>query len=385
MNRICKTQNRTVNKRSKRAPKIGPTTTIDKEVCLLPGPVALSANVQAGLQRPPLYHRDSEFVKLFEDVRGRLGSLVGNRDTALFLGSGTLANDVIAATLAVTPSPGQGLILDNGAFGQRLVAQAARFGLSPRVLTFPWGCPWNFDEVSAALDQEPPGSWVWGVHHESSTGVLNDLPALVRLARSRGVRVCADCVSSLGAVPLDLSEVYLASGTSGKALAACSGIAIVFTDRRDLRDVNAARAPSYIDLATTLECEGPRFTFPSGPLYGLAAALSEYDTSARAVARYKSYASVGRYVQRQLRHIGLPPIANEKIACPTLSTFAPWEGWTSPAFVELCRRAGFIVGGQSAYLAERRLVQIATMGAITCEDCAPLFEYLSQVGTEAAS
>lgn len=316
---------------------------------------------------------------MFEYVRAQLGSLAASRDVALFLGSGTLANDVVAATLAATPGAGRGLILDNGAFGNRLVAQAARFGLTPRVLKWPWGRPWDLDEAAAALDQEPAGSWVWGVHHESSTGVLNDLPGLVGLARSRGVRVCADCVSSLGAVPLDLSEVHLASGTSGKALGSCSGIALVFADKRDVRELDTTRVPCYLDLAATLACEGPRFTFPSGPLFTLSAALSDYATAARAGARYENYTTLGRHVRQQLRRLDLAPLVRECDASPVLSTFAPWEGWRSQAFVDLCRNAGFLIGGQSTYLAERRLVQIATMGAITRAACAPLFSYLEQV------
>ena len=350
-----------------------------KEVCLLPGPVALSTDVQTALAHSPLYHRDPDFVTLFENVRAQLGSLAGARNVALFVGSGTLANDVAAATLAATPRAGRGLILDNGAFGNRLVAQASRFGLTPRVLSWPWGSPWNLDEVAAALDQEPAGSWVWGVHHESSTGVLNDLPALVRLARSRGIRVCADCVSSIGAVPLDLSDIYLASGTSGKALGSCSGIALVFADTRQMHDLDTTRVPSYLDLPATLACEGPRFTFPSAPLFALAVALTEYETAARAAARYESYAAVGRCVRQQLRLLGLVPLARECDACPVLTTFAPWEDWSSQAFVDVCRHAGFLIGGQSTYLTERRLVQIATMGSITREDCEPLFEHLARV------
>ena len=354
----------------------GPPALPEADVFLLPGPVALSARVRSALHEPSLYHRGEEFVALFEKVRGQLGSLVGTRDTALFVGSGTLANDVVAATLAATATGSRGLILENGEFGRRLVAQAARFGLMPRVLSWPWGSPWNADEIAAALDQESPGGWVWGVHHESSTGVLNDLPTLIRLARRRGVRVCVDCVSSVGAVPLDLSEVFLASGTSGKALGACSGVAMVFADLADLQRLDTTRIPSYLDLPVTLAQRGPCFTFPSELLRALAAALTKYDTPARAGIRYESYAALGRHVRQHLRRLGLQSLASECQSGPTITTFAPPSGWTSSAFVDLCRSWGFLIGGQSGYLADRRLVQIATMGAITGEACAPLFKHL---------
>ncbi len=354
------------------------------EICLVPGPVTVSRPVRAAWLLPPLYHRETEFIELFEKVRKQLGVLAGSRDVALFLGSGTLANEVVAATLAATQKAGRGLILSNGAFGERLVVQAAAFGLSPRVLTAPWGSPWDLDAVAAALDTEPPGSWVWGVHHESSTGVLNNLSALVRLARRRDVRVCADCVSSIGAVPLDLSEVYVASGTSGKALGSYSGVAIVFANRRALRDIDGCHMPSYLDLPTTLAHKGPRFTFPAALIQSLAAALSAYDP-AHCEVRYATLAALGRHVRRKLRCVRLAPMARECDAGPTIATFTPPHEMTSSAFVDLCRSWGFLVGGQSGYLAERRLVQIATMGATTRAACAPLFEHLERfvsVGTD---
>jgi aspartate aminotransferase-like enzyme len=220
---------------------------------------------------------------------------------------------------------------------------------------------------------------VWGVHHESSTGVLNDLPALIRLAQRRGIRVCADCVSSIGAVPLDLSEVYLASGTSGKALASYGGVAMVFADLKDLHGLDMSRVPGYLDLAATMTHSGPRFTFPAALIQALAAALTEYETPARAAIRYENYATAGREIRRQLRRLGLAPLAEECHSGPTIATFNPPEGWESQAFVDLCRSWGFLIGGQSAYLSERRLVQIANMGPITGATCVPLFSRLERM------
>lgn len=347
------------------------------DVCLLPGPVAMSARVRAALQQPPLYHRGAEFLTLFESVRCQLAALTGAREVALFLGSGTLANDIVAATLAATASRGRGVILENGEFGRRLVGQAERFGLAPRVLSWPWGTPWDPDAIAAMLDDVPPESWVWGVHHETSTGLLNDLPALVRVARQRGVRVCVDAISSLGGMPLDLSEVFLASGTSGKALGASSGIAIVFANLAQIGKPDQTRVPTYLDLVAALAHKGPRFTFTSSALQGLAAALVEYATPEQARDRYEHYASLGRWIRSELRRQGLPPLADESCAGSIVATFAPPKGSSSEAFVDHCRRGGYLIGGQSEYLAERRLVQIATMGDVTRVDCTSLFRHLA--------
>ncbi|HEV3260175.1 MAG TPA: aminotransferase class V-fold PLP-dependent enzyme [Gemmataceae bacterium] len=360
------------------APRPLPPRAARAEVCLLPGPVTTAPAVREAFHRPPIYHRGPEFIALFQKVRKTLAQLVGGRDVALMNGSGTLANECVAAVLGASSGEGQrGVLLVNGEFGQRLAKQATRFGLHPRTLSWPWGQSWDLDEIDAALAKEPPGSWVWGVHLESSTGVLNDLPGLVQLARARGLRVCLDCISSLGAVPIDLQGVYLATGATGKSLGSYAGVAIVFAEAADVSRLDMTRVASYLDIAAALLSQGPRYTFPSPILQAVEAALAEYATPPRARLRYERYAALGSYVRQQLRQLGLEPLAGEGWACPVVTTFSPPAEQTSEEFVARCRAWGFTIGGQSGYLAERRLVQIATMGAVSREECVPLFEHLS--------
>jgi aspartate aminotransferase-like enzyme len=351
------------------------------EVCLLPGPVTTSRTVREAFHQPLVYHRGPQFIGRFLDVRRRLGNMVGGSDVAILNGSGTLANEAIAAALAsVQRASGRargGVLLSNGEFGERLAKQCTRFGLHPSVLSWPWGQPWNLEQIDKALAEEPHGGWVWGVHQESSTGVLNDLPGLVRVARQHGVRVCVDCISSLGAVPLDLREVYLASGATGKSLGSYAGAALIFADAAAFRDLDRTAIPSYLDIGAALNNDGPCYTFPSSTLFALEAALAEYAGPQKAQARYLSYAELGTFVRQQLRQMGLEPLAHEECSCPVVTTFTPPLGESSSAFVNRCRGWGFAIGGQSAYLSERRLVQIATMGAVTREMVSPLFEYIN--------
>src|SRR5262249_33972295 len=152
----------------------------NEPICLLPGPVTVSRAVREAFGQPPIYHRGPEFIRRFVATRKLLGEIVGGRDVAILNGSGTLANETIAATLAAGQRQsdgrsGTGGLLINGEFGERLARQATRFGLTPRLLTWSWGEAWDLEQIDAALATEPKGSWVWGVHQESSTGVLNDL------------------------------------------------------------------------------------------------------------------------------------------------------------------------------------------------------------------
>lgn len=351
-----------------------PATAADP-VCLLPGPVAIAPAVTAAFHEPLVYHRSEEFRPLFEGVRGRLGSLVGGKQVAVFVGSGTLANDAVAVTLAAGPRADRGLMLVSGEFGDRLARQARRSGLAPRVLTWDWGQPWDLEQIDHAL-KDRAGGWVWGAHHETSTGLQNDLAGLLAVAARHDVRVCLDCVSSLGTVPVDLTGVYLASGASGKALGSLAGLSFVFADPAALTDIDTGRVPTYLDVPATLATEGPRFTVVSPLVRAMDVALAPFDTAAGRAARFRAVAELGGYVRQRLVDAGLRPLVPASLANPSLVTFAPPPPYSAAEFVAECRRWGYQIGGQSGYLAERGLVQIAVMGAVTREQVDPLLDRL---------
>ncbi|QEL16001.1 pyridoxal-phosphate-dependent aminotransferase family protein [Limnoglobus roseus] len=346
-------------------------------ICLLPGPVAISPRVTAAFHEPLVYHRSDEFVPLFEGVRAKLSAMIGGVPVGMFIGSGTLANDAVAATLAADPARDNGLLLVSGEFGDRLLKQAQNSGLSPRILSWDWGRAWQLDEVEAAMRAMPAGGWVWGAHHETSTGVLNDLPGLVTLAKKYGHRVCVDCVSSLATVPLDLSEVYLATGASGKAIGSYAGVAFVFANPANLEHLDTSRIPTYLNVASTVTTVGPRFTAPSPMVKALDVALDVFATPALCQTRYQQIADLGGLVRQRLTAAGFELLAADDVASPAIVTFAPPREMSSAAFVGMCREWGYQIAGQSGYLAERRLVQLAVMGHVSRADIEPLLERLA--------
>lgn len=348
-------------------------------ISLLPGPVRISKAVRAAWAEPPESHRSVAFIEQYEAIRDRLSGLVeGSPRAALFVGSGTLANDVVAATLAADRSGGTGLILVNGEFGARLARQATWFGLKFRTLRQPWGRPWDLDAVAKAMADDRSPGWVWGVHLESSTGVLNDLTGLRDVAADAGVRVCIDGISGLGAVPMDLRGVHLATGSSGKALGAYAGVGIVFASPDAIAMGPRRRVPMYLDLRSALAARGPQFTVPSPLLASLDRALDNYATPAARDARHAHYAALGRFVRSWLRSLGLEPIADEATTAPVITTFAPPPGWSSDAFAAACRELGYEIAHASGYLRRRGWVQIATMGDLTEDDMEPLFAGLAR-------
>lgn len=338
-------------------------------ISLQPGPVEIDPAVRQAFIRRPVSHRSAEFIHAYEKARAILATLSGGMKVAVLTGSGTTANDSVAIHLRGAFADAPGLVLVNGEFGERLAGQAARAGLQFRALRWRWGQPWDLDEVANAMNRRT--AWVWAVHLETSTGVLNRLPELISLASSRGVRVAADCVSSLCAVPLPSHGLWMSSGVSGKAVGAYAGLSFVFASAGALEQVRGVEVPASLDVSGAMTQAGPRFTVASSLLFALESALDPYATPEQARQRFARQEDLGRQVRSQLRRIDIQPIASESDAAPCVTSFIdPGDG-----FVQKCRRAGFELGAESGYLRDRGWVQIATMGAVDSADLDRLFKH----------
>ncbi|HEX4311146.1 MAG TPA: aminotransferase class V-fold PLP-dependent enzyme [Acidobacteriaceae bacterium] len=339
-------------------------------VSLLPGPVAIHPRVAAAFASAPVSHRSPAFVETYERVREQLRAFAAGMDVVLFPGAGTLANDAVAANLKAIFGDAEGVVLANGEFGERLVKQARAAGLRCKRLGFPYGRPWEFGCVEAALDGG--AKWVWGVHLETSTGVLNDAASLQRVAGRPGCAVALDCVSSIGATPIpaDGDHLLLASGVSGKSFGAYAGLAMVYMSdacRGLLKD--KVLCPSF-DLLRMRETRGPVSTISSPSLFALSYALDDSYGSATAMTRrFAEYRRLGERVRAELRAAGLQLLAAEAVAAPNITTFdLPYA-----SFPEECARAGYLIAHESPYLQTRGWGQIATMGDIRQETLTRFF------------
>jgi len=321
---------------------------------LLAGPVAVRPEVQDALGAPADSHRSPAFALEFAAVQAMLRRLTGAPYVQLLLGSGTLANDAVAGQLWVSRSPG--LILSNGEFGERLVDHAARFGLYCDVMRLPWGEPLDMAAIDHRLDAAPLPAWLWFVHLETSTGMLNDLTAIKELCARRGVELCVDAISSLGNVPLDLSNVRYATGVSGKGLGAFPGIALVFHDR-PIDAAGNGRLPRYLDLALYARDEGVPFTQSSNLIAALHVALQRDDWD----ARFRGLAARTEWLCAQLRQRGLPIVAPSAHQSPGVVTIALPAHVRSADVAAALQRDGVAVAAHSSYLLDRNWIQISLM------------------------
>lgn len=326
-------------------------------VNFLPGPVAVRREVRRAFEQAPESHRSGAFQQEFRETRRRLCELTGAREVELLLGTGTLANDVVGAQLSLMA--GSGLVLSNGEFGDRLRDHARRWQLRQAAIEFGWGQPLDLDLVRRRLSSVPAPAWLWCVHCETSTGVLNDIAALKRLCGERGVKLCLDCISSLGTMPVDLEGVFLASGTSGKGLRAYPGASMVFYQT----SVPAApdRLPRYLDLGYYAEQGGLPFTYSSNLLHALQAALRGVNWE----RRFANVAETATWLRTKLLELGFQLIGNATRTSPAVVTIELPPTLNSVQVGQLLQEAGFLLSYNSEYLKHRNWIQICLMGEVS--------------------
>ena len=318
----------------------------------LPGPVALTRAVRLAFRAAPVSHRAPAFMEMMSRTRAALSSLVQASHVALMVGTGTLANEAVAAQLRCIAGPG--LILANGEFGERLIDQAQRWNLSFAAERRDWGQAFDWTQARKAVLQHQP-TWIWAVLSETSTGVMNPLEELLNLSESCGAELCLDAVSAIGLMQVDLRGVRFATAVSGKGLAAVPGLAAVFHHGHL---ASSGRIPSYLDLANYDAAAGVPFTHSSN----LLAALDQSLALTCWARKFERVQRASVQLRAALREYGLPPLAVETDAAPGITTVAlPGEVSARDVATELAKH-GFHIAHQSEYLRRRNWLQICLMG-----------------------
>jgi len=337
----------------------------------LPGPVAVRREVRRAFEQAPESHRGDSFKQDFQQTKKLLCELTNAASVELLFGSGTLANDIVGAQLSLLPGPG--IVLSNGEFGQRLADEARRFKLRFEHIEFDWGAPLDLAVVRERLSHVSAPAWIWCVHCETSTGVVNDLEMLKELCLEHGVKLCLDCISSIGTTPVDLEGVHLASCASGKGLRSYPGVSMVFYNHQILPAED--RLPRYLDLGFYAQEDGIPFTFSSNLLHALHAAVRGVNWE----KRFNELLETSAWLRMKLLELGFELIGGNVRTSPAVITIALPPGLNSVTVGNLMRESGFLLSYNSDYLRAENWIQICLMGEIAREKVVALTNSLHRV------
>ena len=218
--------------------------------------------------------------------------------------------------------------------------------------------------------------WVWAVHCETSTGILNELEALKQISAGAGLKLCLDCISAIGTVPVDLRGVYLASCVSGKALAAFPGLSMVFYNHE--LTPGSKLLPRYLDLGYYAAQDGIPFTHSSNLIYALQAALKRTSWA----DKFAQICETAAWLRGRLRELGFQIVAPDLHASPAVLSIALPGEISSKSIGWQLQKSGYLLSYKSAYLLQRNWIQICLMGEWSRDNLATLPDVLASLSAQ---
>jgi 2-aminoethylphosphonate-pyruvate transaminase len=318
-------------------------------ILLNPGPANTTKTVRDALHCADLCHREPEFFDVMRDCRTRLVRLAGVEhafDAVLFTGSGTAA--VEAAIASAVPRDRAVLVVDNGVYGQRMLAICRAHGIPAVPLSYDNTTPVAPADVREALRRHPEVGHVALIHHETTTGLLNPVGAVAHVAAAEGRRVIVDAMSSLFGEPLDVGQdaIDFVMASANKCLGGIPGISFVLARRTALESLRGTRPRSvYLDLVNHWQAQAQDntpFTPAVQVLHAMRQALVELEAEGVG-PRISRYAENARVLRTGMAALGFEVLVPDGARSAILTTFRLLPGLGYEPLHDAMKRRGYII------------------------------------------
>jgi alanine-glyoxylate transaminase/serine-glyoxylate transaminase/serine-pyruvate transaminase len=212
----------------------------------------VAPRVYQAMSQPVVGHLDPFFFQVVEEVRSLLGYAysTANQFNIAISGTGTSGMETAVANAI---EPGEKFALfTNGFFGDRIGEIARRQGAEVVRLSKGWGEPYDQQEAREFIRRERPRVVAF-VQAETSTGMYNQGKAICEAAHQVDALTIADCVTSLGGMPVMVDEngIDIAYSCSQKGLGCPPGLSPMTVSPRALERLKVRKSPVhsfYLDL-----------------------------------------------------------------------------------------------------------------------------------------
>lgn len=338
----------------------------------IPGPTSLPPSVREAGGRQMINHRGPEFAAMLKRIQEGMKPYFGTTgDIAIVSSAGT--GGLEAAVVNVL-SPGDRVLgVSIGSFGDRFAKIAETYGANVDRVNAEWGWAADPDEIRERL---PAADYraVLLTHNETSTGVMNPIPALAAAIRETtpDALILVDSVSGLGAVPFAMDEwgVDLVVTGSQKAWMAAPGLAMIAASERGWAAMETARMPRfYFDLRKHRE-SGHNGETPWTPAI---AVVFQVDEGLRLMAAegadaiYARHEACAAATQAGLEALGFELFADPAHRSRTVTAARIPEGLDWKVLNGEIKRGGLVLAGGQGKLTGR-IFRVGHLGSVTIDE-----------------
>lgn len=298
-----------------------------------PGPSNVDPRVLKAMSTPLVGHLDPDFLEIMDETMEMLRELFQTENALTIPVSGTGSAGMEAALCNVIEEGDKVLVCINGVFGQRMSNIVERCRGELVTLEADWGKIVPPEEIRAALKKDSP-KIVAIVHAETSTGVLQPLEEIGRMAKEHNALFLVDTVTSLAGAPVKVDEWGIDISYSGtqKCLSCPPGLSpITFSDRamEVIRNRKSSVQSWYLDMNMIEHYwDADRLyhhTAPISMIYAFHEALRLIHEEGLE-KRFQRHSTNGAALAAGLEAMGLKLLAQEGHRAPMLTTVGIPDG-----------------------------------------------------------
>ena len=218
-----------------------------------PGPLDVHPRVYKAMSSPVIGYLDPVYLKVLDRIGELLPPVFGTRNRLTNAMPGTGSSGMEGCVTNLIEPGDRVLICVNGFFGDRIKQMAERQDAEITVIEEEWGRPIDPERVAAELKSKDY-KLVALVHAETSTGVLQPIEDIARLARETDTMIMLDTVSSLGGVEVKVDEWGIDGcfSCSQKCIGCPAGLSPITFSERALEAVKSRKNPVrswYLDIS----------------------------------------------------------------------------------------------------------------------------------------
>lgn len=351
-----------------------------------PGPIMVKDNVRHSLLHYDICHRSKEFEALFQDTQEKILRLYHADDSYYSLivsGSGTASNETVLSSIFKKDEAV--LLVRNGVFGERLLEIIDKYQVPLIDAVFPWGTVPDLDAIEQKIAANAMVKVVAVVYHETSTGMINPIPALGKLCRKYGKLLYVDCVSAAAGQDIDVvrDNIDICTSVGGKCLGAFPGSAYICAKKSVLKDITADQCKTvYLSLYKHYQSAITAHQTPNTPnvnlFWPLNQALTnvlEEETLEGRIQRYKVCAAI---IREGVQKLGCRLLLDDHMSNTVTSVFLP-KIVEAPKFLAEMEKRGYTFYIGKGEYGKQNMIQIANMGEIYEQDCRNMLEVFETV------
>lgn len=357
---------------------------IKRNILLNPGPATTSDSVKSAQIVSDICPRENEFGDIMGYISKELANLVADNSkytTILFGGSGTAAVESVISS--VINNEEKILVINNGAYGKRMCEMCEIYNLNYIEFKSSSVEKINFGELEKKLNEIEGITHLAVVHHETTTGLLNDVRAIGELCKKYNINLIVDAMSSFAGIKIDMEKMnikYLIS-SSNKCIQGMAGVSFVICNKDTLNKTKYIKPRNmYLNLYKQYEYfkenNQMRFTPPVQVLYALKKAIEETkeETVEKREARYKECCKT---LWNGLDKLNLKRLVSDENASMLLTTVIEPENknYDFEEFHDYLYEKGFTI--YPGKLAEKNTFRIANIGDIKVNDIERFVEVMT--------